>query len=410
MAPVAVSVVAPGGTADATPRSGSSGRSEAGQLRSNDLGERVPGLGRRPRRSAGRKLAYVDAYVRGRRADVLRRSRRRESTLRLARHVLDERTAPDGVRRRAEAWLADARDHRLPDRLRRAVRGSLGLTPAVRSRRGRVHARRTHGERARGGAASSTRPRATAPSSPPSATTTSSIPYGGCRMCVVDVEGAPRPMPACATRVTEGMVVSTNGPITDFQRTLTEMLLSEHLNASPGRPAERAPRPRERARRRGAADPPRREARGVRRPQPAHGLRPGRVHPLQPLRPLHAGGHAVLGALASRGAAGTRASSRPGASPGSTPSASSAAAASPSARRARSTRSSRRARSGPSARSSRCGRPARSAASAARSTSTSIPRRSTSSRSPRRTSTSRTRATSASRAASPSTSSTTRTG
>ena len=64
-------------------------------------------------------------------------------------------------------------------------------------------------------------------------------PYGGCRMCVVDVEGAPRPLPACATRVTEGMVVSTNGPITGFQRTLTEMLLSEHLNASPGgRPNE----------------------------------------------------------------------------------------------------------------------------------------------------------------------------
>ena len=64
-------------------------------------------------------------------------------------------------------------------------------------------------------------------------------PYGGCRMCVVDVEGAPRPLPACATRVTEGMVVSTNGPITEFQGTLTEMLLSEHLNASPGgRPNE----------------------------------------------------------------------------------------------------------------------------------------------------------------------------
>ena len=64
-------------------------------------------------------------------------------------------------------------------------------------------------------------------------------PYGGCRMCVVEVEGAPRPMPACATRITEGMVLSTNGPITDFQRTLTEMLLSEHLNASPGgRPNE----------------------------------------------------------------------------------------------------------------------------------------------------------------------------
>ena len=64
-------------------------------------------------------------------------------------------------------------------------------------------------------------------------------PYGGCRMCVVDVEGAPRPLPACATRVIEGMVVSTNGHTTDFRRTLTEMLLSEHLNANPGgRPNE----------------------------------------------------------------------------------------------------------------------------------------------------------------------------
>ena len=119
-------------------------------------------------------------------------------------------------------------------------------------------------------------------------------PYGGCRMCVVDVEGAPRPLPACATRVTEGIVVSTNGPITEFQRTLTEMLLSEHLNESPGgRPNELA-RPRERARRRGTSDPSRREARRVRRPQPPHGLRPGRLHPLRALRPLHTGGHAVL--------------------------------------------------------------------------------------------------------------------
>jgi predicted molibdopterin-dependent oxidoreductase YjgC len=46
-------------------------------------------------------------------------------------------------------------------------------------------------------------------------------------------------MPACATRVTEGMVVSTNSSVPQFQRTLTEMLLTEHLNASPaGRPNE----------------------------------------------------------------------------------------------------------------------------------------------------------------------------
>jgi predicted molibdopterin-dependent oxidoreductase YjgC len=64
-------------------------------------------------------------------------------------------------------------------------------------------------------------------------------PYGGCRMCVVGVEGAPRPMPACATRVTEGMVISTNSSVPQFQRTLTEMLLTEHLNANPaGRPNE----------------------------------------------------------------------------------------------------------------------------------------------------------------------------
>jgi len=55
-------------------------------------------------------------------------------------------------------------------------------------------------------------------------------PYGGCRMCLVDVEGAPRPMPACATRVADGMVVKTNGTVTEFQKTLTEMLLSEHLS------------------------------------------------------------------------------------------------------------------------------------------------------------------------------------
>ena len=45
----------------------------------------------------------------------------------------------------------------------------------------------------------------------------------------------PRARRACA----EGMVVSTNGAVSGFQRTLTEMLLSEHLNESPGgRPNE----------------------------------------------------------------------------------------------------------------------------------------------------------------------------
>jgi predicted molibdopterin-dependent oxidoreductase YjgC len=64
-------------------------------------------------------------------------------------------------------------------------------------------------------------------------------PYGGCRMCLVDVEGAPRPVAACAERVREGMVVSTNGVTVGLRRTLAEMLLVEHLNANPGgRPNE----------------------------------------------------------------------------------------------------------------------------------------------------------------------------
>ena len=64
-------------------------------------------------------------------------------------------------------------------------------------------------------------------------------PYGGCRMCVVGVEGSPRPLPACATRVAEGMVVSTNSSVPAYRKTLTEMLLAEHLNPDPGgRPNE----------------------------------------------------------------------------------------------------------------------------------------------------------------------------
>ena len=64
-------------------------------------------------------------------------------------------------------------------------------------------------------------------------------PYGGCRMCLVEVEGAPRPVPACAERVREGMAISTNGETGAMRRTLTEMLLVEHLNANPGgRPNE----------------------------------------------------------------------------------------------------------------------------------------------------------------------------
>src|SRR5207302_4506054 len=61
-------------------------------------------------------------------------------------------------------------------------------------------------------------------------------PYGGCRMCVVDVEGSGRPLPACATRVAAGIAVSTNSRVPQPRKTLAEMLLSGHLDPNPRRP------------------------------------------------------------------------------------------------------------------------------------------------------------------------------
>ncbi len=77
----------------------------------------------------------------------------------------------------------------------------------------------------------------------------------------------------------------------------------------PRRPAQRAHRSRGGGRRDGAVRPPRREAQAVRGPQRLHGLRAGRVHPLQPLRALHAGGDDVLGADVRR--PGRRSADRP---------------------------------------------------------------------------------------------------
>lgn len=50
-----------------------------------------------------------------------------------------------------------------------------------------------------------------------------------CRMCLVDVEKAPKPLPACATPVTAGMKVSTcSARAKDAQRAVMEFLLINH--------------------------------------------------------------------------------------------------------------------------------------------------------------------------------------
>ncbi|MEK7344626.1 MAG: NADH-quinone oxidoreductase subunit NuoG [Pseudomonadota bacterium] len=50
-----------------------------------------------------------------------------------------------------------------------------------------------------------------------------------CRMCLVDVEKAPKPMPACATPVTQGMIVRTrNEKAVTAQKSVMEFLLINH--------------------------------------------------------------------------------------------------------------------------------------------------------------------------------------
>ena len=55
-------------------------------------------------------------------------------------------------------------------------------------------------------------------------------PYGSCFLCVVEVKGAPRLLPACVTRIRDGMEVTTrNDRILHARRTALELLLSDHF-------------------------------------------------------------------------------------------------------------------------------------------------------------------------------------
>jgi NADH dehydrogenase/NADH:ubiquinone oxidoreductase subunit G len=56
-------------------------------------------------------------------------------------------------------------------------------------------------------------------------------PYGGCRLCLVQVKGMPKPVTACTTPATDGMdVETTNAEIEHQRRTIVELLLSDHPN------------------------------------------------------------------------------------------------------------------------------------------------------------------------------------
>ncbi len=54
-------------------------------------------------------------------------------------------------------------------------------------------------------------------------------PYGACRICLVEVEGARGLLPACYTTVTDGMVVHTSTEdLVNIRRTVLELILSDH--------------------------------------------------------------------------------------------------------------------------------------------------------------------------------------
>lgn len=54
-------------------------------------------------------------------------------------------------------------------------------------------------------------------------------PYGSCFLCVVEVAGLKKLVPACSTLATEGMIVETNNPrIRSSRKTALELLLSNH--------------------------------------------------------------------------------------------------------------------------------------------------------------------------------------
>jgi bidirectional [NiFe] hydrogenase diaphorase subunit len=51
---------------------------------------------------------------------------------------------------------------------------------------------------------------------------------GACRLCMVEVEGTNKLLPACVTKVAEEMVVHTNTPkLQEYRRTIVELLFAE---------------------------------------------------------------------------------------------------------------------------------------------------------------------------------------
>ena len=59
------------------------------------------------------------------------------------------------------------------------------------------------------------------------------VPYGGCRLCIVQVAGLPRPVTACTTPAIEGMRIETHTPeIETLRRSLLKLIANEYPAAA----------------------------------------------------------------------------------------------------------------------------------------------------------------------------------
>lgn len=57
------------------------------------------------------------------------------------------------------------------------------------------------------------------------------LPFGGCRLCIVEVKGMPRPVTSCNTAVTDGMEIRTSTEeLERLRRMVLELILSDHPN------------------------------------------------------------------------------------------------------------------------------------------------------------------------------------
>ena len=54
-------------------------------------------------------------------------------------------------------------------------------------------------------------------------------PYGGCRMCIVEIDGVRGLPTACTTPATDGMIVRTDtGEVNSVRRMICQMLIADH--------------------------------------------------------------------------------------------------------------------------------------------------------------------------------------